>query len=50
MSLFTTAVTHFSVMFSEYVCKQTQYFIDKAILGKICGVNVTYVADVDKGQ
>ncbi len=29
--------------------KQTRYLIDRAILGKMGGVYVTYVADVDKG-
>ncbi len=31
-------------------CKQTQYVIDRALLGKMRGVNATAVADVDKGQ
>ncbi len=31
-------------------CKQTPYLTDKAILGKVGGVYVTYVADVDKQQ
>ncbi len=30
--------------------KQTRYLTDKAILGEMCEVHVTYVADVDKGQ
>ncbi len=29
-------------------CEQTQYLMDKAILGKLSGVYVTYVADADK--
>ncbi len=54
-TFFLTNVTHIqllSVMFSEYgqnvnikVC-----LIDKDILGKMGGVYVTYVADVDKRQ
>ncbi len=31
-------------------CKQTQYLMDKAILGKMCGVYVACVVNVDKGQ
>ncbi len=31
-------------------CKQTRYLIDKANLGKIAGVYVTFMADVGKGQ
>ncbi len=51
---FTNAVTHFqllSVMFIEDGQNvNKQYLIDKAILGKMCKVYVTYVADIDKGQ
>ncbi len=31
-------------------CKQTLHLINKAIIEKMGGVNVTYVADVDKEQ
>ncbi len=31
-------------------CQQISYLIDKAILGKMGVVYVTYVADVDKEQ
>ncbi len=31
-------------------CKQTGYLIDEAILGKMGGVYVTYVADADEPQ
>ncbi len=32
------------------VHKQAPYLIDKAILGKMGGIYVTYVADADEGQ
>ncbi len=33
-----------------YFLQQAQYLTDKAILGKMCGVYVTYAAEADKGQ
>ncbi len=54
MFFFTNAITHFqllSVMFIEYGQNvNKQYFKDKAILGKMDGVYVTFEADVDKRQ
>ncbi len=48
------AVTHFqvlSVTFIEYGQNVKKTFLmDKAILGKMGGVYVTYAVDVDKGQ
>ncbi len=53
MFFLTNVVTHFQLCSATYIeygkCKRTQYFIDKAILGKMCGVYVTYMANVDKG-
>ncbi len=50
----TSIITHFqvlSVKFSEYARNVNKHNIsDKAILGKMCGVYVTNVADADKRQ
>ncbi len=54
MVFMTKVVTHFqilSVMFIEYRQNlNTRYLINKAVLEKMGGVYVTYVANVDKGQ
>ncbi len=49
-SAFTSSATFCNIFRIWAKCKQTQYLIDKSILGKMGGVYVTYVADVDKGQ
>ncbi len=46
----TFSATFCNVYWIWTLCQQTTYLIDKAILGKMGGVYVTYVADVDKGQ
>ncbi len=33
------------IEYGRVKCKQTQYLIDKAILGKMCRVYVTHVSD-----
>ncbi len=53
--IFFNAVTHLQVLpvtFIEYGqnVKKPQYLKYKAVLGKMCGVCIIYVAGVDKGQ
>ncbi len=46
-------LSHFqvlSVVFIEYGQNVNKHILSKGISGKMCGVNVTYVADVSKGQ
>ncbi len=46
----TFSGTFYKVYLIMTKCKQTWYFIDTALLGKVGGVHVTYMVDVDKGQ